>query len=207
MIGGVKNLFEKYEQETRQELWMKREELIQNIQNPGVVDSYISGELGYNLLFVHKAIAMNRFVTELKKFAKLTLEKLLSENQNDTQENLDFLDDALNYDAACISNIFENLEQTPQITLYYDIPKFITQKNIAISKLHLKNTTTVNFTLDDEQLDIIKRSLQLYTSSDLGVSRILTKVFVKKILRTSMLDNTSSRKSEEITNSVDWPYL
>ena len=207
MDGGVKELFEKYEQDTRQELWMKREELVQNIQNPGTVDSYISGDLGYNLLFVHKAVAMSRFVPELKKFAKLTLGKLLSENNKDTQENMDFLDDVLSYDASCISNIFENLDKTPQITLHYNVQKFVIEKEIQISKLHLKNATTMNFILDKKQLDIIKRSLELYTSSDIGVSRILTKVFVKKILRTGMLDNDSPKEFEEITNSADWPYL
>jgi hypothetical protein len=207
MSGGVKELFEKYERETRQELWLKREDLSQNIKNPGIVDSYISGELGYNLLFVHKAIAMSRFVPELKKFAKLTIEKLLSEKHKDTQENLDFLDDVLNYDASCISNIFENLDKTPQTTINYDIEKFITQKNIPLSKLRLENPTTIDFLLDNEQLDIIKRSLELYTSSDMGVSRILTKVFVKKILRTGTLNTNSPQKTEQITNSADWPYL
>ena len=207
MVGGVKELFEKYEQETRQELWLKREELIQDIQNPGIVDSYISGELGYNLLFVHKAIAMSRFVPELKKFALSTIEKLLSENRKDTQENLDFLDDVLNYDASCISNIFDNLDKIPQATINYDIQKFITQKNISLSKLRLENPITIDFLLDNDQLDIIKRSLELYTSSDMGVSRILTKVFVKKILRTGTLDKNSLQKTEQIINSADWPYL
>ena len=61
--------------------------------------------------------------------------------------------------------------------------------------------------LTNEQLDIIKRSLELYTSSDIGVSRILTKVFVKKILRKGVFENDSMPKTEEITNSADWPYL
>ena len=56
MIGGVKELFEKYEQDTRQELWLNHNELVQNVQNPGIVDSYISGDLGYNLLFVHLSL-------------------------------------------------------------------------------------------------------------------------------------------------------
>jgi len=203
MFGGVDELFSKYEQDTRQELWLKREDLIQNIQKPGTVDSYISGDLGYNLLFVHKAIAMSRFVPDLKKFAKITLEKLLSEHKQDTQENLDFLEDVLNYDSSCISNIFENLDKTPQIILRYDVEKFSNNKNILLSELHLKDLTEMKFVLTNEQLDIIKRSLELYTSSDIGVSRILTKVFVKKILRKGILNNQNLSKTKEITNSTN----
>ena len=150
---------------------------------------------------------MSRFVPDLKKFAKITLEKLLSENQKNTQENLDFLDDVLNYDSSCISNIFENLDKTPEVVLRYDVEKFSNDKNISLSELRLKDSTRIKFILTNEQLDIIKRSLELYTSSDIGVSRILTKVFVKKILRRGIFDNESISKTKEITNSADWPYL
>lgn len=42
---------------------------------------------------------------------------------------------------------------------------------------------TINFILDEDQKDILKRHLDIYGNTDLDVSRILTKVFVKKILR------------------------
>jgi hypothetical protein len=137
---------------------------------------------------------MSRFVPDLKKFAKITLEKLLSNNQQNTQENLDFLNDILNYDSSCISNIFENLDKTPEVVLQYDIEKFSNDKNISLSELYLNDPIRLKFILTDEQLDIIKRSLELYTSSDIGVSRILTKVFVKKILRRGISDSESLPK-------------
>ncbi len=189
MIGGVKELFEKYEQDTRQELWLNRDELVQNIQKPGIVDSYISGDLGYNLLFVHKAIAMSKFIPDLKKFAKLTLGKLLSKNNLDSIDDLDFLNDALNYDTCCISNVFENIEKIPSINMKYDIKKFISEEPQKLEKIKFKNSTKIVFTLNESQKDIIKRSLELYGLTDMGVSRILTKVFVKKILRTGSISD------------------
>ena len=206
MTGGVKELFEKYEEDTRQELWLNRDELLHNTQNPGVIDSYISGEIGYNLLFLHKAIAISKFVPELKKFAKLTLEKLLIENKKDTKENLDFLNDALNYDACCITNLFANVEKIPTVNMKYDIGKFVSEKNTVIEKLLFPKPTTISFILNNYQKDIIKRSLELYGNTDLGISRTITKVFVKKILRNG-LNTSEKQKSAKITeNSVDWPY-
>ena len=206
MIGGVKELFEKYEQDTRQELWLNHDELVQNIQNPGIVDSYISGDLGYNLLFVHKAIAMSRFVPDLKKFAKITLEKLLSKNEINSVENLDFLNDALNYDACCISNIFENIEKTPTADMKYDIQKFISEKNKKLEEFLFKNPIKVSFVMNEIQKDILRRSLKMYSSSDLGVSRILTKVFVKKILRSGSTSDNLEKSDMQIKNAADWPY-
>ena len=98
-------------------------------------------------------------------------------------------------------------DKTPEIVLRYDVKKFSNDKNISLSELHLKDPTKIKFILSNEQLDIIKRSLELYSSSDIGVSRILTKVFVKKILRRGISDNESLPKTKEITNSADWPYL
>jgi radical SAM superfamily enzyme YgiQ (UPF0313 family) len=183
---GIKELFEKFDQDTRQELWIKRDELVHNIQNPGVIDAYISGELGYNLLFVHQASAMNKFIPELNKFAKSALEKLLVENQKNSKENLAFLDDALNYDVCCFSNIFENIEKIPTANMKYNIEKFLAEKNPSLEKLLFENPTKINFVLNDDQKDIIKRSLELYGSTNIGISRIITRIFLKKILRTGL---------------------
>ena len=149
---------------------------------------------------------MSRFVPDLKKFAKMTLEKLLSENNLNSSDNLDFLNDALNYDAGCISNIFENIEKTPTSDMKYDIQKFISEKDKILKNLLFKNPTKISFEMNEYQQDIIRRSLELYGSTDLGVSRILTKVFVKKILRIGSTPDDLEKSDMQIKNAADWPY-
>jgi hypothetical protein len=228
MKDGVKELFDKFEQDTRNELWIKRDELVHNIQNPGIVDSYISGETGYNLLFVHKAIGMGRLVQELKNFAGVTLEKLLAETNKDTEDNLDFLHDALNYNACCISNLFQNIDKTPTSKMKYDIEKFISEDDpVSIAKYLFEKISEIKFVLQDTQKDIITRSLDLYgsnvqedcktivekelTKSDFKIYGwrqvpINTKVFVKKILRTGFNPSKSENQTRKIIDSADWPY-
>jgi hypothetical protein len=46
----------------------------------------------------------------------------------------------------------------------------------------------------------------LYGSTDLGVSRILTKVFVKKILRIGSTPDDLEKSDMQIKNAADWPY-
>ena len=60
--------------------------------------------------------------------------------------------------------------------------------------------------MNESQQDILTRSLELYGSTDLGVSRILTKVFVKKILRTGSIPDKSQKSDIQIKNAADWPY-
>ena len=149
---------------------------------------------------------MSRFIPDLKKFAKITLEKLLSRNEINSVENLDFLNDALNYDACCISNIFENIEKTPTADMKYDIQKFISEKNKKLEELRFKKSTKISFAMNESQQDILRRSLKLYGSTDLGVSRILTKVFVKKVLRTGSAPNDLEKSDIQVKNAADWPY-
>ena len=116
----------------------------------------------------------------------------LGKNKKNTEENLDFLDDAVNYDICSLTNLFENLEKIPTANMKYDIGKFLSEKNPVIEKLLSAKPIPVNFILDDYQKDIIRRSLKLYGNSDLGISRILTKVNVRKMLRKGL--NVSNKQ-------------
>ena len=98
----------------------------------------------------------------MKKLAKSTLEKLLVKNKKNTEENLDFLNDAVNYDTCSLTNLFENLETIPTANMKYDIGKFLSEKNPVIGKLLSVKPIRVNFILDNYQKDIIQRSLKLY---------------------------------------------
>jgi len=188
--GSVKDLFDAYEKDTRNELWIRKEDLVQYIQQPGVIDSYILGDLGYNLLFIHKTKAMNQCIVELQKLAQITISKLLKENELATEENLTFAIDTLSFDALRITNIFHNIDSILSNSFTYDLEKFIEsgeQNDIQYYKLD--QPKKINFVLSENQKDIINRSLSLYGNTNLGISRILTKVFVKKILRKPISDS------------------
>jgi len=183
LTGDVKQLFDNFEKETVNELWLKRDELVKKVQEYDIIDQYIDGKLGYNLLFVHKAKAL-KFIKSLKELAKNTIIKFFKNNKIDTHENLIFLDEVLNFDLRCNTNIFENLELDITQMITYDVLRFKNDTKItAINEYKLKNPQKICFILTDEQKDILKRSINIYGNSELGVSRILTKVFVKKLLR------------------------
>lgn len=191
MNEGVKVFFEKFQKDTKNELWDDKDELLKFIQTPGTVEKYISGELGYNLLFVHKAIAMDKDINDLKNFAFFTIKKLLKENLIDTKENLDFLLESLEFDLCSCKDIFHNQENISIAKFNYDIRKFQELENIEnINNLKLSQPAKMKFIHNIEQKDIIERSINLYGNSYIGISRILTKVFVKKLLRKPIIIST-----------------
>ena len=182
--GRIEELFESYEKATREELWLDKDALIKFVQNSSTIDKYIQGEIGYNLIYTFKAIGLCRYANELMDLAKKTILKLLIETKNDTEENISFIDDALKFDSCRHINLFYNINEDPTILIHYDIENFNTTKeNTPIQQYKLEEAISVKFALHEDQHDIIKRSLDIYGQNDMGVSRIITRVFVKKLLR------------------------
>ena len=120
----------------------------------------------------------------LEDLARITVRKLLAENNLDTDTNVNFINDALTFDVCRSANIFENLNSIPEQTISYDLVKFNTDTNTTpVEYYKLSKPTKISFILSDEQKDILNRSITLYGNDELGISRILTKVFVKKLIR------------------------
>jgi hypothetical protein len=116
--------------------------------------------------------------------AKESVLKLLKDNNYDTIENRLFIDDVLNYDRCVNSNIFTNLNDVPSISISFDLKQFNTDQIIKpLDNYKFKNKKKVKFILNQEQKDTLTRSINLYGVTNLGVARILTKIFVKRLLR------------------------
>jgi radical SAM superfamily enzyme YgiQ (UPF0313 family) len=192
MTGKVKEFFDLFEKDTRNELWDKKEDLLKFIEEPGIIEKYIKGDIGYNLIFVYQSMAMNKYINELKIFAMKTIQIVLKRNNKDSQENLEFISQTLNFDLCCLKNLFSDLEEEPTNDFDFDIERFQNSDNIInIKDIKLTQPLKLKFVLNKEQKEIIKRSIQLYDNSDIGISRILTKVFVKRLLRTPVIHESS----------------
>ena len=182
--GNVKELFDSFLNETKNELYQDRDELYKQTQKQEVIDLYIKGELGYNLLFVHKAVALSNHIDDLMNMAKECALKFLKQNGHDSIENKLFVNDALNYDRCVSSNIFANQSDIPSISISFDLKQFNIDKTVKpLHNYKLKNKKNVRFVLDQEQKDILARYVNLYGTTSLGIARILTKIFVKRLLR------------------------
>ena len=72
----------------------------------------------------------------------------------------------------------------PSISISFDLKQFNIDKIIKpLDNYKFKNKKKVKFILNQEQKDTLARSINLYGVTNLGVARILTKIFVKRLLR------------------------
>ena len=190
LFGNIKELFDSFLNDTKNELYQDRNELYKLTQSQEIIDSYIQGDLGYNLLFVHKASALSNYIDDLMDLAKESVLKLLEINGYNTPERKLFVNDILNYDRCINSNIFTNRDNIPSIDLSFDLKQFNSDKTTKpLIDYKFKNKKRVKFILEQKQKDTLERSVNLYGVTNLGIARILTKVFVKRLLRHTIYED------------------
>jgi radical SAM superfamily enzyme YgiQ (UPF0313 family) len=184
-IGGrFGELVERFEQATRNELWGKREELEAHAMEPGVIERYITGELGLNLLFTYKSIAMTHHISELRELACETVAELMQASGLGSPEILEFVDDLVSYDSCRMTNLFADLDQDVQTTFRYDVESFMRKPWAGtVEDYELTTPVTLQFTLDADQRATINRGLGLFGSDQAGVGRILSKFHITRLLR------------------------
>jgi tRNA A37 methylthiotransferase MiaB len=177
-------LIEEFLQDTRDELWGTREELEQFIQQPGTIEKYLDGELGNNLLFTYKTRALIGYVNELAEVAQAATFQVLDERGDADPEAPSFIDDAIAYQVSRMTNVFEDREQVPSASLNYDIQAYDEElKSGPISEYRFSSMVNYEFVQTDEQNSLLERYFEVFGSTDFGIGRMMTKVYVKRLLR------------------------
>lgn len=191
----LQSLFAGFLKDTCDELWESREKLEEFVQAPGMVEKFIAGEQGNNLLFVYKTQGITHYLDELAAFAKSTLHQCLVEHDVATSAVMEFVESALAFHCYRARNLFLSIEQTPETTLKYDVDGFLSAANDSrIESFRLPEPTVFRFVLDDMQRALINRYLGIYGSTPVALGRILSKVHVKKLFRHAVADDAGTDK-------------
>jgi len=183
---ALEQVFESFISSTQKELWDSREELEEFIQKPGVAEQFIAGELGNNLLFVHKSLAITHHVRDLADLAQRAMEDCLARFvAPDALENISsFVEEAILYHVLRAENIFENRDNEIETEFRFNIPEFEKVSEIkAIDDCKLPSPQRFKFTLERGQRALIERYVGIYGDSAIGIGRILSKVYVRKLFR------------------------
>lgn len=195
---GLKRLLEDFMCATAEELWHSREELEEFTRKPGVIERFIAGELGNNLLFVHKTRAVTEHVHELAEYAGDTVRQVLEEAGHDDGESLRFVADAQLYHRLRMSNLFDNIDGDLTAEFKYDIREFLDDREAKDISDHYRRTgVNYRFTLDEGQKEVIGRYLGIYGSTPVGIGRILSKVHTKKLFRHAIFEREGLQVARE----------
>lgn len=184
---------------TRNELWENPDDLWNFVRKEGVVKKYIDGELGNNLLFTHKSMAIVRAVDDLSDLAHEAAEKILKENGINSQENINFVSECVKYHRNSIKNIFSKFNEISKSDFKYNIKSFIDDVNAKdISDYEYDIRQEIKFVLSDNQKEVILNFIKIFGASTKGISRILSRVYINKLFRSGI----SSEVNEAINDKL-----
>ena len=182
--GALKKVFDSFERQMREELWDDFEPLADFADRKESVVRYIAGEIGNNLLFLHKTLALTSYAQELAEFARDTTRALLRSANKLTPEVDEFIHDAVTYAACRLSHIFFDRDRPVRAALRYDLPAFEAASSPqSLRDFALPEPVEYSFVLSASQEDMISRYLRIWGSTPIGISRMIMKMYVNKFLR------------------------
>jgi radical SAM superfamily enzyme YgiQ (UPF0313 family) len=182
--AGFTALVEGFLEETRTELWDDAETLRGFVAEGTNVERYVSGELGSNLIFKYKSLALTRHATDLAVAAQATIDAMLAD-QNVDDGLREFAGDLIRFGHARMRDIFDDPDGVVTGVFSFDVGAFTPEFRDAeeIESLRFPGPRTYRFALTDEQRDLVREYVAIYGTSITGISRTLSKVYVRRLFR------------------------
>jgi radical SAM superfamily enzyme YgiQ (UPF0313 family) len=174
------HIVDEFVNDTKDELWDDKEELRKFVMSGGNIDKYIEGDLGRNILFYHRAKAYCTHLEEMKRlviesFEIITAGKMTDEQRRYGLELIEYC--ATLADGILIEN-FEALEKE----FTYDFYEHVKSNNFNHSPVQ-REKYKYNFVFSADTRALVSRSLATHGNDLVGVARILSRIFVKKLYR------------------------
>ncbi len=159
---------------TREQLFMTEADLVSDVESR--IADYLSGELGNNLLYSHRARALRDHVSELAHVAGRAAHRLAS-----SLETSAVLAEAVRFDTISLTGLFD---QYPVRTLTdvfnYDLPQLVETRS---STVLAREPLTVDFVVTDKVARVIEDYQERFGRTADGLGRALSRLRVDELRR------------------------
>tara|TARA_B100000965_G_scaffold142756_1_gene118907 strand:+ start:786 stop:2906 length:2121 start_codon:yes stop_codon:yes gene_type:complete len=203
-----KNLLNDFLDDSEKELWKDKEKLTKFTSNKENINLFIEGKLGSNLIFKYKSRSLTYDLDVAGKIAEYSTNSILSKMKIQNPSLKTFIKELVLFKKCQIEDIFD-LELIKEGKFNFDINKYIQDKNenfisINLNKYKFRNIKKIKFYLTKEQINQIKSYNLLFGNKIDGISRTLSRVYIKKLFRT--LNNSYQITNDEFheNNSRRW---
>ncbi|MBL8700144.1 MAG: B12-binding domain-containing radical SAM protein [Alphaproteobacteria bacterium] len=188
-------LFDAFLDETGSELWVDQRQFRAFTRERDNVKRFIAGELGANLIFKYRSLALLDHAESLAAVGRSALADILATAGADADTRR-LGDELITYGQARMTGIFQHDDRTVEHSFTFDVVAFSDRpKAQDVDAYRLPTPLTYRFVHTPEQLQTVQNYTSIYGTSLAGLSRILAKVYVRKLFRTPV-DVTGSASLE-----------
>jgi len=180
---GIAGLYHSFNTVTDEELWESGEDLERYTKSGrDVIDAYVSGELGNNVLFRHRAMAFLDLVDEVHEAAFGAASELLrSKDDSLLASHRQYLDELKLYSTLRKRNVFD-LDARYSKQFSYDFQSLLENDFQGLPKL-LDKPTEISFYSAQDTKEMI-RFQQYVQGTDLnGIAKIVSRIPCAKLQR------------------------
>lgn len=180
----IKRLFREFLKETKEELWSDRAELNRFIEKEGILEKYLKGELGSNLAYKYKVLALVKHSQALHEVAFRAAKILIIPKVNNGEKDLflPFWSELKKFSIFRKADPFD-VEGSRVEDFHFNFINLCHFNNLDFSMRALKENIRIRFFHSEEQKANLKKYLSLYGRDNLGISRVLSRVFIKEIFK------------------------
>jgi hypothetical protein len=168
--------------ETEGELWASLDELMEFCGSPENIQNVIDGEIGGNLMYKYKGLSMTQYLDAAAEVARLASTELL--RRHGLEEDTQFASDIVRFNYLRMRNICADDPETYREFFTYDILNFSADRcPVAVERYKFPEAQRFTFVFSEEQKHMLSSFVKLFGTSTTGVSRILSRVYIRKLLR------------------------
>jgi len=196
-LEGWGTLLAYFLEETQQELWSDREALLETIDDREGISQYIDGQLGGNLMFKYKGLSMTHYLKPVADVARKAAHKVLSAYGKRTDDKEEFVNEIVKYNECRMEGIFVYNPKNISHAFSYDILSFSNEEIVGdISKYAYSKPVQVEFGFDSKQRIELNNYMKLFGNSEHGISRILSRVYIRKLFRNVVKDDNNTSEDD-----------
>jgi radical SAM superfamily enzyme YgiQ (UPF0313 family) len=195
--GEINDFLNNFEKDTLDELWLSKNELQNLVSTNSYIASAIEGKIGNNILFMYKALSLTNYIEIVfDKAYESFIEILQTKNSLNNQSidvSYDLIRDLFNYRKAQIKDSLIGSESSTVKLSYFKNPIEIetilksleigAEVEFNIGSAELKNSEW-ELSLTDKQSNEMLAFIQLFGTDKIGLSRILSRIFLRNFFKT-----------------------
>lgn len=170
-------------EETRSEGWDDPEAFRRFLSDPAVIDKYIAGEYGSNLIFKYKALSMTEYFDAVADEAARGAEEFLA-SRGVADDWRELAQEIVRYNRHRVAGIFSEERGPRHDSFHYDVVAFASAQTAARpADFRHPGPVRVEFRHTAEQTAELESYIENFGSDTRGLTRILSRVFLKKFFR------------------------
>ncbi len=181
--GEFDDLITTFLEETESELWETEEDLRSFVRDRSNIERYIAADLGANLIFKYRSRAVIADPACIASVALETIDALFDE-RNVPPQARQLAAEIIEFSRLRMTNIFDNMDAVHRAMFSFDLNRFADDiLPDDIDSYRYADPVEYRFALTRHTKQTIRSFLGTYGDSLMGLSRILSKVYFRKLLR------------------------